>query len=160
VPLAEQWGDDDAWAYLGITIPDFPNFFLVFGPNTAMGHGGSSIYNFEAQASYIAAVIVEMIEQSLSAVEVRRDVTEAYKARVDAAHEKMIWTHPGMTNWYRNKAGRVVNNTPWRSVEYWRMIRSLDLNDFLITEQATSQRSDMRRRTLLSGVTAMPLSPE
>jgi 4-hydroxyacetophenone monooxygenase len=160
VPLAEQWGNDDAWAHLGITIPDFPNFFLVFGPNTAMGHGGSSIYNFEAQASYIAAMIIEMIEQSISAVEVRRDVTEAYKARVDAAHEKMIWTHPGMTNWYRNKAGRVVNNTPWRSVEYWRMIRTPDLNDFLITEQATSRRSDLRPRTQLSGVTAMPLSPE
>ena len=55
VSLAEQWGDDDAWAYLGMAIPDFPNFFLVFGPNTAMGHGGSAIYNFEAQASYIAA---------------------------------------------------------------------------------------------------------
>ena len=49
---------------------------------------------------------------------------------MDAAHGAMIWTHPGMTNWYRNPAGRVVSTLPWRIVDYREMIREPDLGDF------------------------------
>ena len=55
VPLAEQWGPDDATAHLGITVPDFPNLFLLLGPNTALGHGGSMITIAELQVGYVAA---------------------------------------------------------------------------------------------------------
>ncbi len=132
-PLAEQWGPDDATAHLGITVPDFPNLFLLLGPNTALGHGGSMITIAELQVGYVAALVARMGRERLAAVEVRREVAEEYTQRVDAAHAAMIWTHPGMTNWYRNAAGRVVNTLPWRIVDYRDMVASPDPADFIQT---------------------------
>lgn len=136
VSLREQWGDDDARAYLGITVPDFPNFFLLYGPNTNLGHGGSTMFTAECQTNYILRVLAAMTAGNAAAVEVRKDVCDDYVAKVDAAHEKMIWTHPGMSTYYRNAAGRVVTNTPWRLVDYWAMTRTADLADYHVDPAA------------------------
>ena len=55
---------------------------------------------------------------------------DVYNARVDAAHDRMVWTHDGMDNWYRNSRGRVVAITPWRTDDFWRMTRRADMADF------------------------------
>jgi 4-hydroxyacetophenone monooxygenase len=129
--LAEAWKDDNPAAYLGITVPGFPNFFCMQGPNTGLGHGGSAIFQAECQARYIAGSIVAMCESRIESIEVKRDVHDDYVRRVDAAHEAMIWTHPGMSTYYRNKAGRVVTVMPWRLVDYWSMTHRPDLNDYV-----------------------------
>jgi 4-hydroxyacetophenone monooxygenase len=134
-PLRDLWGDDDAYAYLGMTIPDFPNFFVVYGPNTNLGHGGSVIFHTECQVGYITRLITEMLESDIASVEVRPDVCEDYNRRVDDAHSRMIWTHRGMSTWYRNAAGRVVTNTPWRLIDYWHMTRRPELKDFEVTSR-------------------------
>jgi 4-hydroxyacetophenone monooxygenase len=126
----EVWGEHDATAYLGITVPDFPNLFVLTGPNTALGHGGSFITILEYQVRYVMDLISTMIEQGLGTVEVRREVHDAYNRAVDAAHARMVWTHPAMNNWYRNDEGRVVAVLPWRIVEYWEMTRKADLADY------------------------------
>jgi 4-hydroxyacetophenone monooxygenase len=128
--IRETWGDDDAHAYLGLAVPDFPNFFCLYGPNTNLGHGGSLIFLTECGVRYIMEIVQQMIAAGLSAVEVRRDVHDEYNARVDAAHDRMIWTHPGMDTWYRNGRGRVVTNSPWRVVDYWQMTRTARLEDY------------------------------
>ncbi len=133
VALAETWGDDDATAHLGITVPGFPNLFLMGGPNTGLGHGGSAIFQSECQARYISAMLVQMATEGLAAVEVRREVHDEYVRRVDAEHEQLIWTHPGMTNWYRNRHGRIVALMPWRLVDYWQMTHDPDLDEFHVT---------------------------
>jgi 4-hydroxyacetophenone monooxygenase len=130
--VQEQWGPDDARAYLGITVPDLPNFFMLIGPNTALGHGGSMITIAELQAEYVVRLVERMLHEQISSVEPREDVAVEYDERVDAAHGAMIWTHPGMTNWYRNPAGRVVSTLPWRIVDYREMIREPDLADFVV----------------------------
>ncbi|MBD0861423.1 NAD(P)/FAD-dependent oxidoreductase [Gordonia sp. zg691] len=126
----QAWGDHDAYAYLGITAPDFPNLFILTGPNTALGHGGSFISILEYQVRYVCDAIRTMIEHRFGALEVRREVTEEYNDAVDRAHAAMVWTHPAMTNWYRNPAGRVVAVLPWRIVDYWDKTRRVDLDDF------------------------------
>jgi 4-hydroxyacetophenone monooxygenase len=131
--LRELWGDDDARAYLGMTVPDFPNFFVLYGPNTNLGHGGSIIFHAECQVRYVTAMIRDMVEKGISAVEVRPEVCDAYNDRVDAAHANMIWTHPGMDTWYRNAEGRIVTNTPWRLIDYWAMTHEPDLDEFVVT---------------------------
>jgi 4-hydroxyacetophenone monooxygenase len=131
--LRELWGEDDARAYLGMTVPGFPNFFLLYGPNTNLGHGGSVIFHTECQVNYVTRLIVDMIEQDIAAVDCRPEIFEEYNARVDAAHERMIWTHRGMDTWYRNARGRVVTNTPWRLLDYWRMTHRPALEDFVIS---------------------------
>jgi 4-hydroxyacetophenone monooxygenase len=133
VELHEVWGAEDAFAYLGMTVPDFPNLFIVSGPNTALGHGGSAIYVNECCIGYITQMLIRMAEDRIGAVEVREDVAKAYNAKVDAEHEQLIWTHPGMTNWYRNAAGRVVTTIPFRGVDFWQMTQHPDLDDYVLT---------------------------
>lgn len=128
--LAEVWGPEDAHAHLGITVPDFPNLFITSGPGTALGHGGSFITIAECQVRYIVDLLVTMVERDLRAIEVRPEIEDTYRQRHDEAHRRMLWTHPGMTNWYRNAAGRVVSTMPWRIVDYWRMTRAADLDDY------------------------------
>lgn len=128
--LRDAWGDDDADAYLGITVPNFPNLFIVGGPQTTPAHGGSAIFVAECAANYAVQMIMRMAEDGLEAAEVRPDAAAAYSARVDAEHEQLVWTHPGTTNWYRNARGRVVNALPWRGVDYWAMTRHPDFDDY------------------------------
>jgi 4-hydroxyacetophenone monooxygenase len=138
--LRDVWGTDDPSAYLGITVPGFPNFFLFTGPNTVLGHGGSQITIIECQMRYMADLLSQMVDRRIGAVEVRPEVAEAYTERVDEAHSRMIWTHPGMRNWYRNGKGRVVATLPWRIVDYRDATLRADLADY----HATPRRSTLR----------------
>ena len=130
--LAEAWADDDPSAYLGITVPGFPNMFVLYGPNTNLGHGGSAVFHAECQARYITRTLVEMIEGGIDAIDVRRDAHDDWVAKVDAAHAELIWTHPGMSTWYRNRHGRVVSTSPFRLVDYWRMTHDADLRNYRV----------------------------
>ena len=132
--LRDQWGDDDARAYLGITVPGFPNFFCLYGPNTGLGHGGSLIFLTECATRYTVKIIQHMILHQIDEVEVRRDVFDEYNRRVDQAHAHMIWALPGTNNWYRNGRGRVVTNSPWRVVEYWSMTHDPDLTQYRLEQ--------------------------
>ncbi len=133
--LRETWDDEDARAYLGMVVPDFPNFFILYGPNAQTGHGGSLIGMTEIQMHYVMDVLRQMIEEGIGSVECRRDVYEAYNRRVDEAHEAMVWTHPGMDTYYRNSRGRVVVNNPFRVIDYWHMTRHAALSDYLVEAQ-------------------------
>lgn len=73
------------------------------------------------------------MKSGADAVEVREDVYADYKAKIDAAHEQLVWTHPGATNWYRNSRGRVVAITPWRNDAFWRMTREAKQEDLTFT---------------------------
>lgn len=132
--LRDKWVDDNPTAYLGLTVPDFPNFFCMLGPNSGPAHGGSVIFQSECQSRYISACLVEMIERGVAAIDVRQDVHDDYIRKVDAEHEAMIWTHPGMTTYYRNKGGRVFSAMPWRFVDYWRMTHDPDLSQYRLTK--------------------------
>ncbi|MBW3621178.1 MAG: NAD(P)/FAD-dependent oxidoreductase [Actinobacteria bacterium] len=128
--LREEWHDDDARAYLGLTVPGFPNLFTLYGPNTQAGHGGSLIFIVERQVAYALDLVRRMCAAGADVVEVRPEVHEAYNAEVDAAHGSMIWTHPGMATYYRNSRGRVVVNTPYRIVDLWHRTREADPADY------------------------------
>lgn len=134
VPLHEQWGEENASAYLGVSVPNFPNLFLVGGPHTFLGHGGSALYSLEVGISHVAQLLMHLAEGGHSSVEVRPEVCEDYNRRIDEEHEQLIWTHPGMSTWFRNSAGRVVAMTPWRGVDYWTMAHSVNPSDFLVDQ--------------------------
>jgi 4-hydroxyacetophenone monooxygenase len=128
--LRETWGEDDGTAHLGITVPDFPNLFLLLGPNTIAGHGGSAALAIEMETRYIMRMIARMVEDGITSVECRKDVHDAYVERIDDALSRTIWAHPGMTTYYRNSRGRVVSTMPWTNSEYWHMTREPDLGEF------------------------------
>lgn len=137
--VSEAWDGDDARAYLGTTVSGFPNFFTLLGPNVGLGHGGSIITPIENQMDYVMSMLEQMFETRTDTVEIREDIYRAYSDRVDAAHERMVWTHTGMDNWYRNERGRVVAITPWRNDDFWRMTRHADLDDYILTQRRTDQ---------------------
>ena len=132
--LRDKWANDNPTAYLGLTVPDFPNLFCMLGPNSGPAHGGSVIFQSECQSRYISSCLVEMIERGIAAIDVRQDVHDDYVRRVDVEHEAMVWTHPGMTTYYRNKSGRVFSAMPWRFVDYWAMTYDADLSRYHLTE--------------------------
>ncbi|MFT3853704.1 MAG: NAD(P)/FAD-dependent oxidoreductase [Ilumatobacteraceae bacterium] len=130
--IRDTWDDDDPRAYLGTVVPDLPNFFCLYGPNLQPGHGGSLLATLESQATYVRRLLQAMFRDGLGSVEVRADVNDEYNDRVDAAHEQMVWTHPGMSTYYRNSKGRVVVNSPWRNLDYWRFTREPDLDEYVV----------------------------
>lgn len=138
--LREAWDDDNGRAYLGISVPGFPNFFIIGGPNSVPG-SGSFIFQAEMQMNYICELLAAMDTASVDAVEPRQDVFEQYSARVDELHEQTIWTHPGMDTYYRNDRGRVVFVSPFRSLDYWRMTRSADLAEYHCYRAGSRERS-------------------
>ncbi|MFM7689086.1 MAG: hypothetical protein ACKPAC_06465 [Alphaproteobacteria bacterium] len=130
VTLRDRWGDDDPRAYLGITVPGFPNFFLMYGPNTNLAHGGSAIFHSECQTRYTLLALRELLERGQRALEIREDVHDEFNRRVDARHAQMVWAHPGVGSWYKNRRGRVFATSPWRMLDYWNFTRVLDPSEY------------------------------
>ncbi|HZZ50353.1 MAG TPA: NAD(P)/FAD-dependent oxidoreductase [Pseudonocardia sp.] len=131
--LHDVWDTDDATAHLGITVPGFPNLFLMYGPNTNAGAGGSFIFVAEAQCRYIVDLVTTMVRDRIGALDCHPEALRRWVDDVDAAHQHMVWSHPGMTTYYRNSRGRVVTNSPYRVVDYWAMTHDPDLADFRAT---------------------------
>jgi 4-hydroxyacetophenone monooxygenase len=134
--IKEVWNSDDGRAYLGLTVPGFPNLFCLYGPNAAPGHGGSYITAAECQLNYLVDLLCKMRRSGADSLDVKPEVYERYNARVDDAHNKMIWTHPGFGTYYRNSRGRVVYANPFRIVDFWHMTRSADLTEYSLDDKA------------------------
>ncbi|MEJ8279458.1 flavin-containing monooxygenase [Pseudonocardia spirodelae] len=139
--LRDMWGRQDARAYLGVTVPDFPNFFILNGPNTNAGHGGSAIIATEFQVRYVLQVLDAMVRRDLSTTEVRPEVFEAYNRELDEALAHSIWVHRGMSTYYRNEAGRVVISSPWTYLDYWGRTLEVDLDEYHVEPARTQQRA-------------------
>jgi 4-hydroxyacetophenone monooxygenase len=132
--LAEQWGDEPT-AYLGITVPNFPNLFCLYGPGTNLASGGSMIFHSECQMRYVSGCLHELIAGGHAAMEPRPDVHDAYQDRLQAEMEQMVWSHPSIRHsWYKNDDGRIYILSPWRLVDYWDWTRRPDPGDFVLTD--------------------------
>jgi 4-hydroxyacetophenone monooxygenase len=129
ITLREFWGEEPR-AYLGITMPGFPNLFCLYGPGTNLAHAGSIIFHSECQVRYVMGCLAALLQGNHPALEVRPDVYDAYAARFDARHRQMVWSHPGMNNWYKNAQGKVLTTSPWRLVDYWTWTRQPNLEEF------------------------------
>jgi 4-hydroxyacetophenone monooxygenase len=130
--LDEVWGDEPR-AYLGITVPEFPNLFCLYGPATNLAHAGSIIFHSECQVRYITACIQALLERGAKAMDCKPEVYEDYTRRLIAELETLVWSHPAADSWYRNRAGRVVTTSPWRLADYWKWTRAPDLSDYTLT---------------------------
>jgi 4-hydroxyacetophenone monooxygenase len=141
VRLRDEWNDDDSRAFLGTAVPGFPNLFMLYGPNTQAGHGGSLIWTFEKQVKYVTRLLDEMARDRIDAVEVRRDVYEEYNDDIDEMHERMIWTHGGMSTYYRNSKGRVVVPIPFRNNDFFSRLARSSLDDYVVHSAKNSGAS-------------------
>jgi cation diffusion facilitator CzcD-associated flavoprotein CzcO len=108
--LAQEWAQV-ARAYLGMSVPGFPNLFLLYGPNTN-GGTGSVIYTIEAGMGHVIAALDELTRADARAIEVRPEAAEAFDRELRAALAGTVW-HSGCTNWYVDENGNDPNQWPW-----------------------------------------------
>ena len=132
VDLHEIWADDPR-AYLGITVPGFPNLFCLYGPNTNIVINGSIIYFSECEVHYLVECMRMLGVEGARALDCRREVFDAYVARVDERNGEMAWGISSVNSWYKSASGRVAQNWPFPLVDYWRQTRRPDPDDYLLT---------------------------
>jgi len=127
--LSEVWGNSP-YAYLGLTVPGFPNMFMCYGPNTNLGHN-SIIFMIECQVENFLALIQDLTSQKGAAIEVKQSTVEEFYDKADKAMEKTVWAGD-CSSWYKTKDGKVVNNLPFSCVKYWDMTRVHDMSKYSI----------------------------
>jgi 4-hydroxyacetophenone monooxygenase len=132
VDLHEHW-DGDARAYLGVTVPGFPNLFCLYGPNTNIVINGSIIYFSECGVRYILGCLELLLRTHHRALDVRKDVHDAFNERVDAENRQMAWGWSTVNSWYKNDHGRVAQNWPFTLLEYWQRTRTPDPDDYVLS---------------------------
>jgi len=138
VTLRDAWGDDDPRAHLGVTVPDFPNLFVMYGPNTNPGTGGSIVHIAETQSSYIADVLRTMVEERIGALEVRADAVDDYYLGLDRALRPMVWANRPGENWYANRRGRITSHMPWTNADYRARTTSWRIDQFDVSPEVGS----------------------
>ena len=132
VDLHQMWGSRPS-AYLGITIPGFPNFFCMYGPGTNLASGGSLIFHSECQIRYIVGCIDLLLSSGRTAMEPRTEAYDDWYARSQAELQTMVWSQPSITHsFYKDARGVVHSLSPWRLVDYWAWTRDADPADFVM----------------------------
>jgi cation diffusion facilitator CzcD-associated flavoprotein CzcO len=115
--LAHEWADVPR-AYLGMSVPGFPNLFLLYGPNTN-GGTGSVIYTIEAGARHVIEALRELDRRAADRIEVRRETADAFDRELRAALKDTVW-HTGCTSWYVDENGNDPSQWPWLWSSYRR----------------------------------------
>jgi 4-hydroxyacetophenone monooxygenase len=128
--LRASWRERPA-AYLGITVPGYPNFFCMYGPGTNLASGGSLIFHSECQMRYISECLDHLIAGGHRFMEPRQDKTDDWVRRSQEEMRKMVWSQPSIAHsFYKNSSGEVYTLSPWRLVDYWTWTRGPDPSDF------------------------------
>ncbi len=130
----EQWGDE-ATAYLGITMPNFPNLFCMYGPGTNLAAGASLFYHSEFQSHYAHGRHPPRLVARARTIEVTQEAHDDVRRAVSAG-DRRSWcgrTRPSPTATTRTRQGKVYTLSPWPLDNYWYWTRSVDLADYVIT---------------------------
>jgi 4-hydroxyacetophenone monooxygenase len=129
--LGERWGERPS-AYLGITVPGYPNFFCMYGPGTNLASGGSLIFHSECQMRYITQCLEHLITSGHESMEPRQDRSDDWVRRSQDEMRKMVWSQPSIEHsFYKNAHGEVYTLSPWRLVDYWAWTRKPNPDDFV-----------------------------
>jgi hypothetical protein len=145
--LHDEW-QGHAHAYLGLTVNGFPNFFMMYGPNTNLGHN-SIIFMIECQTQYIMGCLRQMDARDLGTITLRQDVLDAYNAALQRELAGTVWAATS-NSWYKTADGTITNNWSGTTFRYWLKTRRADLACYDVTRACTRAR---RERTGLRGMT-------
>ncbi len=125
--LHDSW-KDGAQAYLGMTVAGFPNFFMMYGPNTNLGHN-SIIFMIECQVHYILDALRQMEERRIGSVDIKRPVMDSHNATLQEELRASVF-NAGCDSWYKQQDGKIVNNWSGSTITYWRRTRTADLENY------------------------------
>jgi cation diffusion facilitator CzcD-associated flavoprotein CzcO len=126
----------DAWkhgpeAYLGLTIANFPNLFMIYGPNTNLGHN-TITFMIERQVEYIVQCMQAMQSRKLSSLEVTRAAQDRFNRDLQARLAKSTWADPGCNSWYKTPDGRITQNWGGDTREYRQATQNVEWSDYSV----------------------------
>lgn len=127
--LADHW-DGSPRAHNGVTVAGFPNMYMLYGPNTNLGHS-SIVYMLETQAEHVSRLL-DLAGPGNKSVEVRPEVVDAYAERMDRELAHTVWNEGGCSSWYFDSKGRNSLQWPTFTFRYRRQLRSVDPSDFVV----------------------------
>lgn len=119
---------EGAQAYKGISVSGFPNLFILYGPNTNLGHN-SIVYMLESQFPYVMACLQRLQSDDLRYLDVKAPVQQAYDQHVQQALRHTVW-EKGCDSWYKTAAGRNTNNWPGFTFRYRQQTRTPEFADY------------------------------
>ncbi len=149
VKLVDAWRSG-AQAYRGTTIADFPNLFVIVGPNTGLSHS-SMIYMIESQVAHVLSALALLDRSGARAIEVRKDAQRAYNDDVQDRMAGTVWTGGGCASWYLDEHG--VNRMLWPGYLYGfrRRTRRVDPADYKLTLATARRQWRPDRRAIIGG---------
>ena len=131
ISLREQFGEEPT-AYLGISIPNFPNLFCLYGPGTNLAHGASLIFQSECQVNYVMSAIHELLVTGHQSMEPKTEVHDRYVATYESEISQMVWAHESVKySHFKNKDGKIYTLSPWPIPDYWEWTRSVNADDYV-----------------------------
>jgi 4-hydroxyacetophenone monooxygenase len=137
IDVHDFWSKDGPRAYLSMMVPNFPNMFMLYGPNSQPLSGGTGLpIWYQVWSGYIAQLIVQMVETGKSTIEVKQEAYETYNKALDAeAAPLLLMQEEGAPekNYYLNEFGRLQMNAPWYGPEFHRMCTDVEWEDIEIT---------------------------
>ena len=130
--LREQWGIEPT-ALLGITMPNFPNLFCMYGPGTNLAHGAGLFFHSEYQIHYAMDAIHRVLSSGAQTIEVTPEAHDEYVERYKREIGQLVWSHPSITHsHYKNPEGKVFTLSPWPIEVYWAWTRAIDPDAYVI----------------------------
>src|SRR5581483_2932464 len=100
--LHKTW-DGDAQAFKGVTVPGFPNFFLLYGPNTNFVLNGSAVFLSECEMTYVLGCLELVLAGGHTGLDCRPEVCESYNRWIDEGNSAMPWGLASVDNWYKSR---------------------------------------------------------
>ncbi|HET6733867.1 flavin-containing monooxygenase [Mycobacterium sp.] len=141
--LHDTWRDG-AYAYLGMAVPGFPNFFMLYGPNTNVG-SNSVIFMLEAQAHYIVRALKYMRRKRNSYIAVRPATMAQFIAKIDEWMKGTVWL-TRCSNYFRAPNGRVVTQWPRSARSFWTLTRRFRPADYTFDAATSPAKADVQAR--------------
>lgn len=126
--LAEHWGGSPS-AFRGTTVHGFPNLFLMYGPNTNLGHS-SIVYMLESQANYVVSALRQMRERGLASVEVTEQAEQKYNSWIHESLSGTVWNSGGCSSWYLDAEGRNPVMWPTYTFTFRNSTRTFDVSHY------------------------------
>jgi 4-hydroxyacetophenone monooxygenase len=137
--LAEQWGDR-AETYLGMSVHGFPNFAMLYGPNTNLVVNGSLVFVIECAVDRILRMIRFAAEHDTVSIDVPERVVADFVDEIDRENAAMAWGDPRVNNWYKGASGRVVSVWPFSMRRFWEQSRRDDFADWSVERHRQEAR--------------------
>lgn len=132
--LADRWGEEDAEAYVGLSVDGFPNMFLMYGPNTNLNHN-SVVTMLEIQQEHVLDALRKTADLDKASVEVKPEVLEAFNTKLQKDMEGSSFSSD-CSSWYKNSKGKVINNWSGTVEEYRQLAEEFKPEDYVVRSGA------------------------